>query len=55
VFEGEGAASLPELGTLVVLVGGGGRIAGMATAVRAIRPEMRLVCGEEAVVSSPGI
>jgi threonine dehydratase len=34
---------LPEVGTVVVPVGGGGLIAGIATAIKATRPEVRIV------------
>jgi threonine dehydratase len=35
--------AVPELDTLVVAVGGGGLIAGMATAAKAIKPDIRVV------------
>ena len=35
--------ALPEVGTIVVPIGGGGLIAGIATAVRALRPGTRIV------------
>lgn len=37
------AEQLPELGTLVIPIGGGGLAAGIAIALRALRPEVRLV------------
>ncbi len=37
------AEQLPELGTLVIPIGGGGLAAGIAIAFRALRPEVRLV------------
>ena len=37
------AEQLPELGTLVIPIGGGGLAAGVAIAFRALRPEVRLV------------
>ncbi len=37
------AQALPEVGTVVVCVGGGGLLAGVATAMRAIYPEARIV------------
>ncbi len=49
VIEGQGTVGLeiledlPEVGTLVVPVGGGGLIAGIALAVKAERPDVRLV------------
>jgi threonine dehydratase len=36
-------AAQPDIDTLVIAIGGGGLIAGMATAARAIRPDMRIV------------
>ncbi|GIW70730.1 MAG: threonine dehydratase [Planctomycetota bacterium] len=39
----EVVGELPELGTLVVPVGGGGLIAGIAIAARALRPQVRVV------------
>ncbi|HVY62471.1 MAG TPA: threonine/serine dehydratase, partial [Planctomycetota bacterium] len=36
-------AALPELGTIVVPIGGGGLISGIAIAVKALRPEARVV------------
>ncbi|MGC4078870.1 MAG: threonine ammonia-lyase [Rubrivivax sp.] len=49
VIAGQGTIGLemlraqPELDTLVVAVGGGGLISGIATAVRAVRPDIRIV------------
>ncbi len=49
VMAGQGTVALemlraqPDLDTLVVAIGGGGLIAGMATAARAIRPDIRIV------------
>ena len=49
VMAGQGTVALemlaqqPAIDTLVVAVGGGGLIAGMATAARAIRPDIRIV------------
>ena len=49
VIAGQGTVALemlraqPELDTLVVAVGGGGLLAGMATAARALRPGIRIV------------
>ena len=49
VIAGQGTVALemlaeqPEIDTLVVAIGGGGLIAGMATAAKAIRPELRVV------------
>jgi threonine dehydratase len=49
VMAGQGVVALetledvPDLNTLIVPVGGGGLIAGMATAARAVRPELKLV------------
>ncbi|MDB5965427.1 MAG: threonine ammonia-lyase [Polaromonas sp.] len=49
VIAGQGTVALemlravPDLDTLVVAVGGGGLIAGMATAARAIRPGMEII------------
>jgi threonine dehydratase len=37
------AEQVPELGTVLVAVGGGGLAAGVATALRALRPDTRLV------------
>jgi len=36
-------AEVPDLDTLVIAVGGGGLIAGMATAARAIRPDIEII------------
>ena len=36
-------ADVPDLDTLLIAVGGGGLIAGMATAARALRPDIRIV------------
>ena len=43
---------LPEAGTLLIPVGGGGLIAGMAVAARAIRPDIRIIGVQAAVVAS---
>ena len=49
IIAGQGTVALemlrdvPELDTLVVAVGGGGLIAGMATVARALRPDMQVV------------
>ncbi|BAL93414.1 threonine ammonia-lyase [Rubrivivax gelatinosus] len=49
VIAGQGTIGLemlraqPELDTLVIAVGGGGLISGIATAVRAVRPDIRIV------------
>ncbi|EGJ09677.1 threonine ammonia-lyase [Rubrivivax benzoatilyticus] len=49
VIAGQGTIGLemlraqPELDTLVVAVGGGGLISGIATAVRALRPDIRII------------
>jgi threonine dehydratase len=49
VIAGQGTIGLemlraqPELDTLVVAVGGGGLISGIATAVRAVRPDIRII------------
>ena len=49
VIAGQGTVALemlaqqPALDTLVVAIGGGGLIAGMATAARARRPDIRIV------------
>ncbi len=49
IVAGQGTVALemlreqPDLDTLVVAVGGGGLIAGMATAAKAIRPDIRIV------------
>ena len=49
VIAGQGTVALemlaqqPTLDTLVVAIGGGGLIAGMATAAKALRPELRIV------------
>lgn len=43
---------LPELDTLLVPVGGGGLIAGVATAIRARKPEVRIIGVEAACVAS---
>ena len=36
-------AQQPEIDTLVVAIGGGGLIAGIATAAKALRPDIRIV------------
>jgi threonine dehydratase len=49
IIAGQGTVALemlqaqPDLDTLVVAIGGGGLIGGMATAARAIRPDIRIV------------
>ncbi|MBE9485913.1 MAG: threonine ammonia-lyase [Desulfuromonadales bacterium] len=43
---------LPELETLIVPIGGGGLIAGVATAVREVKPEVRIIGVEAAGVAS---
>jgi threonine dehydratase len=49
VIAGQGTVALemlraqPEIDTLVIAVGGGGLLAGMATAARALRPDIRIV------------
>ena len=49
IVAGQGTVALemlhevPELDTLVVAIGGGGLIAGMATAARAIKPEIEII------------
>ena len=49
IVAGQGTVALemlraqPEIDTLVVAIGGGGLIAGMATAARAVRPDIRIV------------
>jgi threonine dehydratase len=54
VIAGQGTLALelleqaPELDTLVVPVGGGGLLAGVATVVRALRPDVRIVAVEPA-------
>ncbi len=62
VIVGQGTVALevleqvPEVGTIVVPVGGGGLIAGVALAVKALRPEVRVVgvqaSGAAAMVAS---
>lgn len=58
VIRGQGTIALemladdPGLDTLVVPVGGGGLIAGMATAAKAIKPEIRIVGVEAALYPS---
>jgi threonine dehydratase len=44
---------LPEVGTILVPVGGGGLIAGIATAVKALRPSVRIVAVQAA--ASPAL
>src|SRR5678815_1845549 len=50
VIAGQGTIALemlaeqPEIDTLVVAIGGGGLIAGMATAAKALRPDLHVVC-----------
>lgn len=54
VIAGQGTMALeileqaPDLDTLVVPVGGGGLLAGMATVVKALRPEVRVIAVEPA-------
>lgn len=43
---------LPETGTLLLPVGGGGLISGMAVAARALRPDIRIIGVQAAVVAS---
>ncbi|WP_374409274.1 threonine ammonia-lyase [Hydrogenophaga sp.] len=49
IIAGQGTVALemlqaqPQIDTLVIAIGGGGLIAGMATAARAIRPDIRIV------------
>ena len=49
IVAGQGTVALemlraqPDIDTLVVAIGGGGLIAGMATAARAVRPDIRIV------------
>jgi threonine dehydratase len=49
IVAGQGTVALemlraqPDIDTLVIAIGGGGLIAGMATAARAIRPDIRIV------------
>jgi threonine dehydratase len=56
VIAGQGTIGLelleqcPEMDTVVVPVGGGGIIAGIATAIKAVRPEVRIVGVESAVL-----
>lgn len=45
-------ASVPELDTLVVPIGGGGLISGMSVAARALNPELRIVGVEAALYPS---
>ena len=45
-------AQLPELQTLIVPIGGGGLIAGIATAVKAKKPKTRIIGVEAACVAS---
>ena len=58
VMAGQGTMALeileqaPHLDTLVVPVGGGGLLAGMATAVKALRPDVQLVAAEPAAAAS---
>jgi threonine dehydratase len=46
---------LPELETLIVPIGGGGLIAGIATAIRAERPKLRIIGVEAACVASASL
>ena len=46
------AEQLPDVGTVVVPIGGGGLAAGIAIALRALRPEVRLV-GVQAAACAP--
>ena len=54
IIEGQGTVgleiveALPDVGTVVVQVGGGGLIAGVATAVKALRPSARVIGAEPA-------
>ena len=49
VIAGQGTVGLeildqaPEIGTVIVSIGGGGLIAGVATAIKAIRPDIRII------------
>ncbi len=57
VMAGQGTLALeileqvPELDTLVVAVGGGGLLAGVATVVKALRPDVRVVAAEPAAAA----
>lgn len=57
VIAGQGTMALeileqaPALDTLVVPVGGGGLLAGMATAIKALRPQVRIVAVEPAAAA----
>ena len=48
------AADLPEVANALICVGGGGLIAGVATALRALRPEIRLVGVEPTLAADAG-
>jgi threonine dehydratase len=58
VIAGQGTAGLeildqvPEVGTVVVPVGGGGLISGVAVAIKALRPDVRIV-GVQAAGAAP--
>jgi len=58
VIAGQGTVALeileqcPEVGTVLVGLGGGGLLAGMATAFRALRPEARVIGVQAAAASS---
>lgn len=45
-------AALPDLGTLIVPIGGGGLISGIAIAVKALKPDVRII-GVQATACAP--
>ncbi len=45
-------AALPDLGTLIVPIGGGGLISGIAIAVKALKPDVRII-GVQAAACAP--
>jgi len=59
IMAGQGTVALemleaqPDLDTIVVPLGGGGLIAGVATAAKALRPDIRIICVE--VESYPSV